>query len=69
MLLCQLNPTFTHEDSVNENDEVNWELAADQLSQPELLSCPKWITTMKGQTDNSSLTRHSQTVDINSLNQ
>ena len=67
MLLCQLKPTFTTPESVDEN--VDREEAARQLSQPLLLSYPNWIKHMKAQTDGLTIRRQCTPVDINCLNE
>ena len=69
MLLCQLQPAFSGTPDSTEDSNVNWEEAASQMPQTQLLSCPNWIKQTKVQSDDSSCTHQSQFVDISSLNQ
>ena len=67
MLLCQLQPTYTTPESAD--DDTDWEEAARQLPQSQLLSCPNWIKQMKAQTDSSTSMRVLASVDISCLNE
>ena len=67
MLLCQLQPTYTTPESPD--DDTDWEEAARQLPQSQLLSCPNWIKQMKAQTDSSTSMRVLASVGISCLNQ
>ena len=69
MFLCQLQPAFSETPDSTEDDNVNWEETASQMTQTQLLSCPNWIKQTKAQSDGSSCTNQSQFVDISSLNE